>query len=98
MRDISHDPVIERLTCLEHTCPRWQVVGSLALALLALVALLGAVGRRDGDEVEELRARAFVLIDREGKPRMDLRVTGNDNTQLVLLDREGLPRMNLNIL
>jgi hypothetical protein len=64
MRDISYDPVIERLTCLEHTCRRWQVVGSMALALLAIVALIGVVGRRDGDEVEELRARAFVLLDR----------------------------------
>jgi hypothetical protein len=98
MHDTSHDPVIERLTGLEHTCRCWQVVGSMALALLAIVALLGAVGRRDGDEVEELRARAFVLVDREGKPRINLQVDGHDNTHLVLLDREGLPRMSLNIL
>ena len=98
MRDISHDPVNERLTCLEHACRRWQVVGSMALALLAIVALLGAVGRRDGDEVEEVRARAFVLLDHEGKPRMDLRVARNDSTHLVLLDREGQPQLSLNIL
>jgi hypothetical protein len=98
MHDTSHDAVIERLTCLERTCRRWQVLGSFAFALLALVALLGAVERRDGEEVEELRARAFVLLDRDGKPRMDLRVAGNDSTHLVLLDREGQPQLSLNIL
>jgi hypothetical protein len=98
MHDTSHDCMIERLTCLERTCRRWQVMGSLALALLALMALLGAVERRDGGELEELRARAFVLVDREGRPRMDVRVAQNDMTHLVLLDREGLPRMSLNVL
>jgi hypothetical protein len=97
MRDPSHDSLIERLTYLERTCRRWHVIGSLASALLALVALLGAVERRDG-ESEELRARAFVLGDREGRPRMDVRVAHNDTTYLVLLDRQGLPRMSLNIL
>jgi hypothetical protein len=98
MPDTSHNPVIERLTHLERVCRRWQVVGSLALALLALVVLLGAVGRPDGETFEELRARAFVLVDREGKPRMDLRVARNDSTHLVLLDREGQPQLSLNIL
>jgi hypothetical protein len=98
MPDTSHDSMIERLTCLERTCRRWHVIGSLALALLALVVLLGAVASLDGQSLEELRAKAVVLVDREGKPRIDLRVAGNDSTHLVLLDREGLPRMSLNIL
>jgi len=98
MHDPSHDSMIERLTRLERTCRRWQVVGSLGMAMLAFVGLLGAVGSPNGEVLGELRARAFVLVDREGKPRIDLRVAGNDNTHLVLLDREGLPRMSLNIL
>jgi hypothetical protein len=98
MRDISHNPVNERLPCLEHTCHRWQVVGSLAMALLALVVLMGAVGRTEVKAPEEIRAQAFVLLDREGKPRMDLRVAGNDSTHLILLDREGQPQLSLNIL
>ena len=95
MPDTSHTAVIARL---EHVCRRWQLVGSTALALLALVVLLGAVGRPDGEVVEELRARAFVLVDREGRPRMDLRVARNDSTHLVLLDREGQPQLSLNLL
>jgi hypothetical protein len=98
MHDTSDDSLIERLTCLERTCHRWQLMGSLAMVLLALVALLGAVERRDGEALEEVRARVFVLVDREGRPRMDVRVAQNDTTYLVLLDREGLPRMSLNIL
>ena len=98
MHDTSHNSMIERLRCLERMCRRWHVLGSLALALLALVALLGAVERRDGETVEELRARPVVLVDREGRPRMDVRVAQNDTTHLVLLDREGLPRLSLNIL
>ena len=98
MPDTSHDPMVERLTRLERVCRRWQVVGSMALALLALGALLGAVGRPDGEPFEELRASAFVLVDREGKPRMDLRVARNDSTHLVLLDREGQPQLSLNLL
>jgi hypothetical protein len=98
MHDTSHDPVIERLTRLERVCRRWQVGSSMALALLALGALLGAVGRPDSEALEEFRARAFVLVDREGKPRMDLRVARNDNTHLVLLDWEGQPQLSLNIL
>jgi hypothetical protein len=98
MRDATEEAVLRRLTRLERVCRRWQVVGSLALALLALVALPGAVGRPDSDEREELRARAFVLVDREGTPRMDLRVARNDSTHLVLLDREGQPQLSLNVL
>jgi hypothetical protein len=98
MHDTSDDRMVERLTYLERACRRWQVGGSMAMALLTLVALLGAVERLDGETFEELRARAFVLVDREGKPRMDLRVARNDSTHLVLLDWEGQPQLSLNIL
>jgi hypothetical protein len=98
MTEPTYDAVLHRLARVERGLHRWQVIGSMALALLALVALLGAVERPDGDEREELRGRAFVLVDREGRPRMDVRTTQNDTTHLVLLDREGLPRMSLNIL
>ena len=98
MTESTHDAVLHRLVYVERAMRQWQVVGSLALALLALVVLMGAVGRTEGEAPEEIRAQAFVLLDREGKPRMDLRVAGNDSTHLVLLDREGQPQLSLNIL
>ena len=98
MSDISCDPMIERLTRLERACRWWQVIGGTAVGLFAALGLMGAAGQTDHQEMEEVRARAFVLVDREGKPRMDLRVSPNDSTHLVLLDREGLPRMSLNVL
>jgi hypothetical protein len=98
MTESTHDAVLQRLARVEQTIRRWQVVGGIAIALLALVALMGAVGRPDMEGGEEIRTRALVLVDRDGKPRMDLRVSRNDSTHLVLFDREGLPRMSLNIL
>jgi hypothetical protein len=98
MMESTGDAVRQRLMRLERSCRRWQVGGSMAFTLLALVALLGAAGKLDGEALDEVRARAFVLVDREGKPRMDLRVARNDSTHLVLLDREGQPQLSLNIL
>jgi hypothetical protein len=98
MTESTHDAVLHRLVYVERAMRQWQVVGSLAMALLALVVLLGAVGRTEREAPEEIRAQAFVLVDREGRPRIDLRVARNDSNQFVLLDREGLPRMSLTIL
>jgi hypothetical protein len=98
MTEPTSDAVLQRLARLERTVRRWQVVGGVAVALLALAALMGAVGRPDVEGTEEIRAKAFVLVDRDGRPRMDLRVARNDSTHLVLLDREGLPRLSLNVL
>jgi hypothetical protein len=98
MHDTSQVTVIERLTRLERAYRWWQVVGSTAVALFAVVVLMGALGRQDVEGPQEIRARAFVLVDREGKPRMDLRVAPNDSTHLVLMDREGLVRLSLNVL
>jgi hypothetical protein len=98
MTGSTHEAVLHRLVHVERAMRRWQVGGSLALALLVLVVLISAAGRPDSDEREELRARTFVLVDREGKPRMDLRVARNDSTYLVLLDREGQPQLSLNVL
>jgi hypothetical protein len=98
MTEPTYEAVLHRLVRVERDMRRWQVMAGVALALLALAALLGAVGRPDGETFEELRARAFVLVDREGKPRMDLRVARNDSTHLVLLDREGQPQLSLNLL
>jgi hypothetical protein len=98
MTEPTHDAVLHRLARLERVMRRWQVIGSLAMALLVLVVLMGAVGKPEMGGPEEIRTRALVLVDREGRPRMDVRVAQNDNTHLVLLDREGLPRLSLSVL
>jgi hypothetical protein len=98
MTESTDDAAPDRLTRLERAVRRWQVVGSLATALVAGVVLMGALGRPDRGETTEVRARAIVLVDPDGRPRMDLRVARNDSTHLVLMDREGLPRLSLNIL
>jgi hypothetical protein len=98
MHDISRESIVERLTYLERVCRWWQVMGSLAMVLVTSVVLMGAIGRQEGGETADLRAQAFVLVDREGKPRMDMRVAQNDSAHLVMMDREGLPRISLNVL
>jgi hypothetical protein len=98
MHDTSQETVIERLTRLERACRWWRIVGGSAVALFTVVGLMGAVGRQDVEELQEIRARAFVLIDKEGRPRVDLRVAQNDSTHLVIMDREGLARLSLNVL
>jgi hypothetical protein len=98
MTESTPDAVLHRLVSVERAMRQWQVVGSLAMALLALVVLMGAVGRTEVEAPEEIRAQAFVLLDREGRPRIHLQVARHDSNQLVLMDREGLPRMSLNIL
>jgi hypothetical protein len=98
MTEPIDNTVRQRLACLEQAIRRWQVIGVMGLALVATFGLMGAVGRPDGEGLSELRTRALVLVDAEGRPRMDLRVARNDSTHLVLMDREGLPRMSLNIL
>jgi hypothetical protein len=92
------DAVLQRLTCLEQTVRRWQIVGAIIIAFVAAVGLMGAMAKPDVEGMDEIRARAFVLVDHEGRPRMDLRVARNDSTHLVLMDREGLPRLSLNVL
>ena len=98
MTESKDDAAPEHLTPLERTVHRWRVMGSLAIALVAGVVLMGALGRPDREETAEIRTQAIVLVDPDGRPRLDLRVARNDNTHLVLMDREGLPRISLNVL
>ena len=98
MTESMDDAAPDRLTRLEYAVRRWRIMGSLVIALVTSVVLMGALGRPDREETAEIRTRAIVLVDPDGRPRMDLRVATNDSTHLVLMDREGLPRISLNIL
>ena len=75
----------------------WMALGLSLIALLGLVGGMSTIGSQTVEVADELRARAFVLVDKEGKPRMDLRVASDDGTNLSLMDREGLTRITLSI-
>ncbi len=98
MQDNWRERISERLTYLERSYRWWQVVGGLAMVLVTGVVLIGAIGRQDGGQAPDIRAQGFVLVDREGKPRMDMRIAPNDSAHFVMMDREGLPRISLNVL
>jgi hypothetical protein len=98
MTESIDDAAPDHYAPLEHTVRRWRVMGSLAIVLVAGVVLTGALGRPDREETAEIRTQAIVLVDPDGRPRVDLRVARNGSTHLVLMDREGLPRISLNVL
>lgn len=56
----------QRLDRLERELRRWKILGSAAVAVLALVVLMGAKGAKVPDEI---RAKRFVLVDEIGKQR-----------------------------
>jgi len=94
-----------RLERLERGIRRWRVLGGIAWAGLALgvalnLALLvrvpGALGiddEADTDESQvaedEVRARAFVLVDDEGRPRGAFGLRADGNPALAFSDAQG---------
>ena len=60
------DGITGRLARLERSNRRWKLLATSALALLGLVLFLGARGTTGQPAAEELRARAFVLVDEQG--------------------------------
>jgi len=89
--------VMSRHTHAQQGLLWWMVLGLSTIVLPGLVGLMGAIGSQAVEVADELRARAFVLVDKEGKPRMDLRVAFDDGTNLSLMDREGLTRISLSV-
>jgi hypothetical protein len=85
----------------EHRC--WKLLGSAALALLALVLLTGAMPLGTPDDV---RARRFTLADKDGtvraalgmvdgSPRLELYEKGGMRRVWVGVDRSGMPAVLL---
>src|SRR6266511_4025849 len=89
--------VMSRHTHAQQGLLWWMVLGLTTIVLLGLVGLMGAIGSQAVEVADELRARAFVLVDKEGKPRMDLRVAFDDGTYVMLMDPEGRPRAGLSV-
>ncbi|MFQ5691936.1 MAG: hypothetical protein ACE5IM_02680 [Nitrospinota bacterium] len=92
------DAVGGRLDRLERESRRWRALGIAAVAVLGLVALLGAKGTRVADEV---RARRFVVVDREGRVRAALAVVVKEDVEkglgLALYDADGNRRASLGV-
>ena len=61
------DSICRRLKRLERSNRRWKLLAASALALLGLALLLGAKGVTRQPVADELRARAFLLVDEEGE-------------------------------
>jgi hypothetical protein len=56
----------QRIAHLERSQRYWRMLGALALLTLAGLGLLGAAERKDIEAAQEIRARAFVLVDQQG--------------------------------
>ena len=65
-QDTGIDIINRRLTRLERSNRRWKLLATCALALLVMVLLLGANGTTQQPVADELRAKAFVLVDEQG--------------------------------
>lgn len=82
-----------RLDCLEGELRRLRLLCGFAVALLILVFLLAATGRKVPDEV---RANRFVLLDDSGRVRAVLDVAPVfDIAGLRLLDNAGRTRASI---
>ncbi len=64
MKEPSVEALTQRLERVEREIRRWRILGSVALATLVILVLLGATSQK---VPEEIRARRFVLEDERGK-------------------------------
>ena len=65
-REEEIDVISRRLTRLERSNRRWKLLATAALALLGILLIVGAKGSTQQPVADELRARAFVLVDERG--------------------------------
>jgi hypothetical protein len=98
MTEPRYSLILQRLDHLRPQQRRWKPLGLVALGLLAVLAWHHSVASQSTTVLDELRTKAVVLVDKEDRPRLDLRVAANDSTHLILMDREGLVRVSLNVL
>ena len=62
------ETIAGRLERLERSNRRWKLLATTALALLVAGVLIGANGTTRPPVADELRARAFLLVDEQGTP------------------------------
>ncbi len=66
--ELQVDAIAGRLVRLERSNRRWKLLATIALALLGVGIFTGARGMTRPPVVDELRARAFLLVDDHGTP------------------------------
>jgi hypothetical protein len=104
MSDLDVETLTRRLDRLERGLRRWRIVGGIAWAALAAsVAFFYVIafhtpadteteaeGTPSADNVEEeVRARAFVLVDEDGAPRAALAMRPDGTPALAFTGQDG---------
>jgi hypothetical protein len=93
----TRDIILQRLERLERANYRWQIVGSVALAVLGLVVVLGATGGKLPKVTDEIQSRRFTLVDQYGKTWAMLHVSEGGLPRLDLFDKDAKIRVGLGL-
>ncbi len=93
--NMAIEALYRRVERLEQAHWQWKRLASGALAVLAIVVLLGAAAGKRVKSPAELRAQHLVLVDKADKVKAELTVGSNDQPALVLVDDAGKPRLML---
>ncbi len=64
--ELGVEAIAGRLDRLERSNRRWKLLATMALTLLGVGVFMGAKGTARPPVVDELRARAFLLVDEQG--------------------------------
>jgi hypothetical protein len=67
-QDFQVEAIAGRLMRLERSNRRWKLVATMALAVLGVGMLVGAKRTTRPPVADELRAKAFLLVDDQGTP------------------------------
>jgi hypothetical protein len=104
MNEETLEAVVERMDRLERGLRRWRILESTAWTILTVGVILNlflvfrAVSlieepEEEPDEAaqveEEVRAKSFVLVDEDGRPRAALGFRADGTPALAFSDREG---------
>jgi hypothetical protein len=99
---LMHEPtdsaVLQRLIRLERASRWWRVVAGAAIALCAVVVVMGASTRAGRTAVAEVFAREVILVDRTQTPRASMTIGKEGGPSLLLLDQQGKVRVGLTVL
>lgn len=89
------DALSKRLERLERESRWWKTLGCAALALLGLTLLVGASGPLGKKFQDEVKARRFVIVDKEGLSRGMLHLSEYGSLRLDLYDPESVLRASM---
>jgi hypothetical protein len=90
------DALTQRVERLERVSHRWQMIASAAVVVLGVVLLLGTTNHHM-PVGQEIQARAFVLVDQQGKPLARLGLLPHGALGLGFYDRGKQSRILLSV-